>query len=129
MAPVALFPGENLSGIALQWVNGAGEPITDDQAAGIEVQGAFNAARGDLLTSAIVIQDTMTSEPTLSVIAGNQSSEDASVTVSFRFTYTGSAEQSGSAVIPVTILEAALDPPEVTLAGATGTYEVTGVTA
>ena len=129
MAPVALFPGESLSGIALQWVNGAGDPISDTQAAGIAVQGAFNAARGDLLTSAIVIRDAMTGAPTLSVTAGNQSSEDASVTVSFRFTYNGSAEQSGSAVIPVTILEAALDTPEVTLTGATGTYEVTGVTA
>lgn len=129
MAPVALFPGESLSGIVLQWVNGAGDPISDAQAAGIAVQGAFNAARGDLLTSAIVIQDAMTGVPTLSVTAGNQSSEDAGVTVSFRFTYNGSAEQTGSAVIPVTILEAALDTPEATLIDATGTYEVTGVTA
>ena len=129
MAPVALFPGESLSGVVLQWVNGAGDPISDTQAAGIAVQGALNAARGDLLTSAIVIQDAMTGVPTLSVTAGNQSSEDASVTVSFRFTYNGSAEQTGSAVIPVTILEAALDTPEATLTDATGTYEVTGVTA
>lgn len=126
---VVLFPGETARDVPLTWVNGEGTPIADDQLALIQVVGnAYSVSYDpDQLTGPYVSQ--VDGKPYLTVTAGGQGGQSASLTVSFRFTVgEGGPEQSGSGVVHVEILDAALSPADTTFTGSAGSCAITGVT-
>lgn len=129
---IEIFPGESLQDLLLEWTyyteDARQAPLSEALAENIEVRGGFSASPGLGLATAFAQIDG-TGQPVLHITAeACEEAADSNVVLSFRFTYSGSAEQTANAVIPVTVLPAALDEPEITISGG-GTHTVGGITA